>query len=218
MLRIVFLTMVTLILTVPNIAQAKHHTKSTKTIVIVKPDEKMQRELAELKTAFQDLKARAEGPTFLGSIPYKALEPVKVASLGPTNVTVETPRDLTLRGVPTDSLPPPLKAMLHKIQDTCEGFKVISACRPGARVRGSGRISLHSSCKAADIVVRNYPCAYTALRGFPGGVSTDPGAVHHIHVSYSPQGREWGSRFAHYGSRHTRYARHSRHIRHYAKA
>lgn len=195
-------------------AEAKRHSKQTKTIVIVKTDENMRRELDSLKAALQDFKARTEGPTFLGTVQPALFSSVKVASLGPTNVVIEVPRDLSLRGVTTDSLPPPLRAMLHKVQDSCEGFRVISACRPGARVRGSGRVSLHASCKAADFTVRNYPCAYGVLKGFPGGVSTDPGRVNHIHVSYAPSSHEWGSRFAHWqpGSP-SRYAR--RHGRHH---
>lgn len=76
---------------------------------------------------------------------------------------------------------------------------MISTFRPGARVAGTGRTSLHASHRAADFVVRSWHCAYAALRGFPGGLSTDPGRVGHVHASWAPGGREWGARFAHGG-------------------
>lgn len=127
--------------------------------------------------------------------------------------------DAPLRGVSTAGLPTPLKEALARVQSSCNGFTVISGFRKNARVRGSGRRSLHADWKAADFKVSSYPCAYAALKGFRGGISTDPGAVHHIHISWAPQGHEWGRHFAHYSPhRHVRYARHHRHYRTYAKA
>lgn len=123
--------------------------------------------------------------------------------------------DAPLRGVSTTCLPAPLKAWLQKVQNACPGFRVSSALRKNARVAGSGRRSLHASCKAADFVVKDWPCAQRVLAKFPGGVSTDPTTVRcngrlcpHIHVSYAPKGREWGARFAHSGGKkRTRLAR-----------
>ena len=99
-------------------------------------------------------------------------------------------------------LPAGLVRALNKVERACDGFRVISTFRPGARVAGSGRTSLHALHKAADFVVSRWRCAYAALRGFPGGLSIDPARVHHIHASYWPGGREWHARFAHYGSHH----------------
>lgn len=101
--------------------------------------------------------------------------------------------------------PAPLVRKVEEIIAAC-GSRVVSAFRPGARVRGSGRPSLHAIKRAVDIVGAP-KCAYAKLRTWPGGVSTDYGRVHHIHVSYSPQGREWHARFQHWYSGKTRHAR-----------
>lgn len=111
----------------------------------------------------------------------------------------------------TAGLPGPLVTALEHVQSSCAGFRIISTYRPGARVAGSGRVSLHALDKAADFVVTHWSCAYAALDGFRGGVSTDPGRVGHIHTSWDPGGREWGSRFAHYhGGRYAYRPRHRR--------
>lgn len=100
--------------------------------------------------------------------------------------------------VSTAGLPGPLLAAIAQVQRACPGFRVISTFRRNARVRGSGRRSLHAVGRAADIAGGSYACAYAALKGFAGGVSTDAGRVRHIHLSWSPGGQEWGARFRHY--------------------
>ena len=109
------------------------------------------------------------------------------------------------------SLPGELAAKVAEIAGACPGFHVISGCRPGARVAGTRIVSLHASCRAADIAGPNYGCAYAHLQGWPGGVSTDPERVAHIHLSWAPGSREQGARFRHGGGggRYVhRYARH----------
>ena len=129
--------------------------------------------------------------------------------------------------VSTACLPAPLKAALAKVQAACEGFEVTSAARPGARVAGSGRTSLHSSCSAADFKVRVWACAFRVLASirWRGSLSTDPttvrcGGAHcpHIHVGWKPGSGEHGRRFVHNSTRtmyaakrkKTHYARHYR--------
>lgn len=112
--------------------------------------------------------------------------------------------------VSTGCLPDQLKAALAKVQAACPGFNVISANRPGSRVRGSGRTSLHASCQAADITVSKWSCASRVLKDFPGGMSTDPERVGHIHVSMARGSREYGSRFAHWQPKRHRVSRHVR--------
>ena len=133
------------------------------------------------------------------------------AMLSPNDpvVKVPTPFGVTLlvRGkLSTAKLPKPLKMFLVRVQSKCAGFKVVSACRPGARVAGSGRPSLHASCQAADYQVRKPACALQLAKGWPGGHSTDYRAVNHFHASWSPKGREWKARFSHYSSKR-RYAK-----------
>lgn len=122
---------------------------------------------------------------------------------------------VSLAGVPSD-----LIGWLDKVRNDCTGFKAISACRPGARVRGSGRLSLHASCRAVDFQVASPSCAWAVLNPktgprFPGGLSNDYYRVAHFHVSWAKGSGEWGSRFAHYGGRS--YARRYK-ARHYGYA
>lgn len=106
-------------------------------------------------------------------------------------------------------LPAPLVAKVREIEAAC-GSIVVSAYRPGARIP-TGQISNHARHKAAD--VRGNPrCIYAHLHGWPGGYSTDyaraPGGPH-VHISYNPNGMEWGARFVHHGrSRHAKRRHH----------
>lgn len=104
---------------------------------------------------------------------------------------------LTLEGYPQ-----PLISKVQEIKESC-GSTVISAFRPGSRVRGSGRLSLHALHKAVDMK-DNPSCIYAHLKGWPGGYSTDYGSVQHVHISYAPGGHEWGLRFAHYSGHRNR--------------
>lgn len=97
--------------------------------------------------------------------------------------------------------PAPLIAKVQELKTHC-GAKLISAFRPGAKIRGSGRPSLHASKRAVDMT-GNVSCIYARMKNWPGGYSTDYRAVAHIHFSYEPNGREWGSRFVHWKPRKT---------------
>lgn len=106
--------------------------------------------------------------------------------------------------------PAPLVEKARELESTCAAT-IISGFRPGARVAGSGRPSLHSVRRAIDMR-GGYSCMYAHLRDWPGGYSIDPGRVHHIHISYEPGGREWGAHFAHYSVHRIRYAHRRRHL------
>lgn len=120
-----------------------------------------------------------------------------------------------LPGVGLAGVPAPLVGWLNKVAGECKGYKNISACRPGARVAGSGRTSLHASCRAVDFQVASPSCAWAVLNPktgprFPGGLSNDYARVAHYHVSWAKGSGEWGARFAHGGGRSygkTRYAK-----------
>ncbi len=121
------------------------------------------------------------------------------ACLGsPTVIRAVTraPMGYRLSRLSLDGLPYQLVAKVQELESAC-GSRVISAYRPGARVRGSGRLSLHGFHEAAD-VSGNPGCIYAHLQSWPGGYSTDYGRVRHVHISYSASGREMGSRFAHW--------------------
>ena len=87
---------------------------------------------------------------------------------------------------------PPLALKAREIVSAC-GSRISSGLRH-TRVAGSGRLSLHASGRAVDLV-GNPGCIYAHLRSWPGGVSTDYARVHHVHVSLG--GGEDGRRFAH---------------------
>jgi hypothetical protein len=120
-------------------------------------------------------------------------------------------------GVAASDLIGVLQSKVVEIESAC-GAHLVSGYRPGARVAGSGRPSLHSvyPARAADLS-GNPGCIYAHLHGWQGGFSIDYGRVRHVHVSYSPPGdgylggREWHSRFAHYGGGRHRHGYASRH-------
>lgn len=101
----------------------------------------------------------------------------------------------------------PLAAKAREVAAAC-GSRVISGVRH-TRIAGTRLISLHASGRAVDMQ-GNAPCIYRRLANWPGGYSTDYARVKHVHISYDPNGREWGSRFAHHhAKKRTRYARRS---------
>lgn len=107
-----------------------------------------------------------------------------------------------------------LLAKANEIVSEC-GSKIVSGYRPGARVAGTRRMSLHASGHAVDMQ-GNPACIYRVLNGWPGGYSTDYRAVNHVHISLF--GREDGRRFTHHiGRRHARH-HHGRHHRQHRRA
>ena len=106
----------------------------------------------------------------------------------------------------------PLASKAAQIVEVC-GSRVISAYRPGARVRGSGQPSLHGQYPSRAVDLAGNPaCIRRHLVGWPGGQSTDYARVGHYHVSYAPGSGEWGTRFAHYQPRKRTRARYA--VRH----
>lgn len=121
--------------------------------------------------------------------------------------------------VPANPLPSSVTHALSQVRSHCSGFHILSVNRPGARVAGTHRRSLHSYGLAADFRVNNYGCAYSILSGWPYGLSLDARSKGHAHIS---DGRSVGrheGRFYHGGGRH--YAsrhRQGRHHRRYARS
>lgn len=103
------------------------------------------------------------------------------------------------QGIYLDGIVAPLAAKAREIMAACPGAHLVSGVRH-TLIAGTRRVSLHASGKAVDITGPNYGCVYAYLQGWPGGYSTDPGAVRHVHVSLDVSGhREMGLRFAHGG-------------------
>jgi hypothetical protein len=98
---------------------------------------------------------------------------------------------------PERCAPATIKRKLAEVAAQCGPVEVISTLRVNARVRGSGKPSLHRFCSpdigAVDFRIRNYACARGALADWTGGQSTDPFAVGHLHIDV----RKKPIRFAH---------------------
>jgi hypothetical protein len=109
---------------------------------------------------------------------------------------------LTGAALPEPSLagyPAPLVVKVQELKAAC-GAKLISAFRPGARIRGSGHPSLHASKRAVDLQ-GNAACMYARLTDWEGGQSVDYNAVDHLHLSWAPGSPEWGRKFSHWKPR-----------------
>lgn len=95
-------------------------------------------------------------------------------------------------GVTTECLPTDLKTVIGQIERKWGGVTLISTHRPGARVRGSGRLSRHANCNAIDF--RPARGTYRAVASWlkanhNGGVGTYSGRLNHIHIDNGPRYR-----------------------------
>ena len=89
-------------------------------------------------------------------------------------------------------LPGVLKQRLSQIRQKFGALRVISTHRRGARIAGSGRRSLHASCRAVDFTPPRGKYAQVAAwlkRTHAGGVGTYSCGMHHIHIDNGPRVR-----------------------------
>jgi hypothetical protein len=81
--------------------------------------------------------------------------------------------------------PAHLTSALKQVEAQCGAAKIVSAHRPGARIRGTGHVSQHSFCNgtngAIDAVFSNRACALSALRKTNYTILTY-GKSAHIHI------------------------------------
>ena len=52
----------------------------------------------------------------------------------------------------THCLPASLKSRLAEVRSKFGPIRVVSTHRPGAKIKGTGRTSLHASCRAVDFI------------------------------------------------------------------
>jgi uncharacterized protein YcbK (DUF882 family) len=52
----------------------------------------------------------------------------------------------------TNCLPAALKSRLAEVRSKFGPIRIVSTHRPGAKIKGTGRTSLHASCRAVDFV------------------------------------------------------------------
>ena len=95
--------------------------------------------------------------------------------------------------------PQHLLSALREVEAQCGSAKVVSGHRPGARIRGTGRVSQHSFCNgrngAIDAVFSNRACALSALRKTNYTILTC-GSSSHIHIGTDGWGSGGNARMA----------------------
>lgn len=108
-------------------------------------------------------------------------------------------------GVSRSCLTSPARALLSRIESRFGPVQVISTCRPGARIAGSGRISRHASGNAVDFDAggrKSQIVAWLVANHKSGGTMTYP-AMSHVHVDIGPHfvSLAGGRRYASWSSR-----------------
>ncbi|MEO0620554.1 MAG: D-Ala-D-Ala carboxypeptidase family metallohydrolase [Pseudomonadota bacterium] len=93
---------------------------------------------------------------------------------------------------PQACLPGSLKATLAAMRKRFGKPVILSTHRPGATIRGTGRRSLHASCRAVDFHPPRgqYKAVLAWLkRNHNGGLGTYSGRHSHIHIDNGPRTR-----------------------------
>ncbi|HJU32145.1 MAG TPA: D-Ala-D-Ala carboxypeptidase family metallohydrolase [Hyphomicrobiaceae bacterium] len=127
-------------------------------------------------------------------VPQPAVRPLRLASLPDPQVmpaTPPAPRPAT-RPVRHDKasedllacLKPAARQLLQRIEREFGAMKIVSTCRPGARIAGSGRISKHATGEAIDFDAgsrKNEVVRWLIANHKTGGVMTYSD-MSHVHV------------------------------------
>ena len=102
---------------------------------------------------------------------------------------------------PRSCLTPPARALLERIEEKFGPVKLVSTCRPGATIAGSGRPSRHATGNAVDFDAgsrRAEIIEWLIANHHDGGTMTYSG-MDHIHADIGPHfvsiagGRQWAS-------------------------
>lgn len=89
-------------------------------------------------------------------------------------------------------LPGVLKQRLAQIRSKFGAVRIVSTYRRGARIRGTGRPSLHASCRAVDFIPprgKYRQVANWLKANHGGGVGTYSCRMRHIHIDNGPRVR-----------------------------
>jgi hypothetical protein len=87
-------------------------------------------------------------------------------------------------------LPASIKAKLNEIRSKFGPITIVSTFRRGARIAGTGRVSLHASCRAVDFhpPKGKYSAVLAYLqRTHSGGLGTYSCGMHHMHIDNGPK-------------------------------
>jgi len=79
---------------------------------------------------------------------------------------------------------PELRDLIRQVQAKFGPVQVISTCRPGAKIRGTGRPSLHASGRAVDFRTKNKRAVVAWLRKQKTWGTMVYRKKDHIHVDY----------------------------------
>jgi len=99
-------------------------------------------------------------------------------------------------GASRGCLTPAARALLGRIEAKFGAMQIISTCRPGARIAGSGRISRHASGNAVDFNAGNRKGSvvrWLIANHKSGGTMTYSG-MSHVHVDIGPHFVSLGAR------------------------
>jgi hypothetical protein len=99
----------------------------------------------------------APEPALVPPVPQPAIRPQRLAALPDPQLVPPVPQ-LAVRPPRRDSksygllacLKPEARALLDRIEAEFGRMEIISTCRPGARIAGTGRISKHATGEAVD--------------------------------------------------------------------
>jgi uncharacterized protein YcbK (DUF882 family) len=104
-------------------------------------------------------------------------------------------------GASRSCLTPSARALLGRIESRFGQVQVISTCRPGARIAGTGRISRHASGNAVDFNAprgRKGEVVRWLIANHRSGGTMTYARMNHIHVDIGPRfvslnsgGRRW---------------------------
>jgi hypothetical protein len=89
---------------------------------------------------------------------------------------------------PRKCLQPEIRALLERVEDIFGPVEVISTCRPGATIAGTGRPSRHASGNAVDFEAGGRKVAilrWLVANNHTGGTMTYAD-MSHIHIDYGP--------------------------------
>ncbi len=107
-------------------------------------------------------------------------------------------------GVSRGCLTPAARALLGRIESQFGAVQIISTCRPGARIAGTGRISRHASGNAVDFNAgpRKGAIVQWLIANHRSGGTMTYAAMSHIHVDIGPRFVSLNSGGARYASRY----------------
>lgn len=150
-----------------NIAQAKVYFEPGRGLVVQDAKEKVYKKTKKIKKYY---KTRNK---YKKRIKYSKRRPKgKVSRTGSVRFKGHT-------------MPISVANKLRELESMFGKIRIISSCRKGARVRKTGRPSMHSYCRAVDFIPPRglyWKVAIWLKLNWSGGVGTYSGRHNHIHI------------------------------------